>query len=198
MAGDFLRTGFTLVAYFTPSMNCWRRYPSVSPGGSCSDLLYGGFCYMQAGFLREQVCKYMCPYARFQGSCSIRIRWSSPTIRAWRAAWGPAKGCRFPGPWRLWVDCGLCVAVCPTGIDIRKGIQYECIWMWRGIDACDPVMDKVGKPRGLIATPRKMRLKNIFGQGSRGAYPASTRPLYTAILLAIIAASVWSLANPCL
>jgi polyferredoxin len=60
------------------------------------------------------------------------------------------------------VDCGLCVAVCPTGIDIRKGIQYECIGCGACIDACDPVMDKVGKPRGLIRYTTENALEKHF------------------------------------
>jgi len=114
-------------------------------------LFYGGATYVNAGFMREQVCKYMCPYARFQSAMFDRTRSSSPTTNAVASRAAPQEG-RGPKSKGLGdcVDCTLCVQVCPTGIDIRKGLQYECIACAACIDACDEVMDKVGYPRGLV------------------------------------------------
>lgn len=93
------------------------------------------------------------------------------------------------------MDCGLCVAVCPTGIDIRKGIQYECIGCGACIDACDPVMDKVGLPRGLIRYTTENALAKHFTP--REVVGHVLRPriiLYSVILVLIIIATAWSLA----
>jgi cytochrome c oxidase accessory protein FixG len=93
------------------------------------------------------------------------------------------------------VDCGLCVAVCPTGIDIRKGIQYECIGCGACIDACDPVMDKIGKPRGLIRYTTENALAKHFSPREVIAHILRPRIiLYSVILLGIMLATAWSLA----
>ena len=150
---------------------------------------------MQAGFLREQVCKYMCPYARFQG-----VMFDPDTLVI---TYDPERGEPRGAKKKLadatkqgdCVDCNLCVVVCPTGIDIRKGQQYECIGCGACIDACDPVMDKVGKPRGLIRYTTENALAKHFS--SKEIIGHILRPrilLYTAILLAITIASGWSLA----
>jgi cytochrome c oxidase accessory protein FixG len=107
--------------------------------------------------MREQVCKYMCPYARFQSAMFDR----DTLIIGYDGMRGePRKGvvrklaeldpAAFAAPAGDCVDCSLCVQVCPTGIDIRDGLQYECIACAACVDACDGVMDSVGKPRGLI------------------------------------------------
>lgn len=190
-------TGFTLVAYFTPMKELLAALPfELSGWESFWTLFYGGFCYMQAGFLREQVCKYMCPYARFQG-----VMFDPDTlVITYDPERGEPRGARKKGADAKslgdCVDCGLCVAVCPTGIDIRKGIQYECIGCGACIDACDPVMDKLGKPRGLIRYTTENALAQHFG--AQDVVRHVLRPrimLYAAILLAIIVATAWSLAN---
>ena len=115
-------------------------------------LFYGFATYGNAGFLREQVCKYMCPYARFQSAMFDK----DTLIITYDATRGEPRGARTKGTDPKaqglgdCIDCTLCVQVCPTGIDIRKGLQYECIACAACIDACDDVMDKVGYPRGLI------------------------------------------------
>jgi cytochrome c oxidase accessory protein FixG len=115
-------------------------------------LFYGGATYVNAGHMREQVCKYMCPYARFQSAMFDK----DTLVVTYDPGRGEPRGARKRGSDHKarglgdCVDCTMCVQVCPTGIDIRKGLQYECIACAACIDACDEVMDKVGYPRGLI------------------------------------------------
>ena len=189
-------TGFTLVAYFTPVSELLAAFPLDLSGWEMFwTLFYGGFCYMQAGFLREQVCKYMCPYARFQG-----VMFDPDTlVITYDPERGEPRGARRKGSDAAalgdCVDCGLCVAVCPTGIDIRKGIQYECIGCGACIDACDPVMDKIGKPRGLIRYTTENALAKHFSPREVIAHILRPRIiLYSVILLGIMLATAWSLA----
>jgi cytochrome c oxidase accessory protein FixG len=102
--------------------------------------------------MREQVCKYMCPYARFQSVMFDR----DTLVIAYDGERGDPRGSRSrkvdakAAGLGDCIDCSICVQVCPTGIDIRKGLQYECIGCAACIDGCDQVMDKMGYPRGLI------------------------------------------------
>jgi len=113
--------------------------------------LFTGTTYLLAGWAREQVCTYMCPWPRIQ-SAMIDEETFAVTYRDWR---GEPRGKHKKG--ESWqgrgdcVDCRACVAVCPTGIDIRDGLQLECIGCGLCIDACNEIMDKVGRPHGLIA-----------------------------------------------
>jgi cytochrome c oxidase accessory protein FixG len=115
-------------------------------------LFYGFATYGNAGFLREQVCKYMCPYARFQSAMFDH----DTMVISYDAVRGDPRGTRGRSVDHKaqglgdCIDCGLCVQVCPTGIDIRNGLQYECIGCAACIDVCDGVMDKMRYPRGLI------------------------------------------------
>lgn len=193
-----LWTGFTLVAYFTPVSELLAALPFGFSGWELFwTFFYGGFCYMQAGFLREQVCKYMCPYARFQG-----VMFDPDTlIITYDPERGEPRGARkktvnagASGQGDC-VDCGLCVVVCPTGIDIRKGQQYECIGCGACIDACDPVMDKVGLPRGLIRYTTENALAKHFTSKEVIAHLVRPRIIfYAAILTTITIAAIWSLA----
>lgn len=142
-----LWTGFTFVGYFTPIRQLAAQ---MGPWHAFWILFYAGATYGNAGWMREQVCKYMCPYARFQ---SALIDADSLVI-AYDNVRGEPRGARSKktaaeGTGDC-VDCTLCVQVCPTGIDIRNGLQNECIGCAACIDACNDVMDKVGSPRGLI------------------------------------------------
>jgi cytochrome c oxidase accessory protein FixG len=192
-------SGFTLVAYFTPVQELLAALPfSLSGWETFWTFFYAGFFYMQAGFLREQVCKYMCPYARFQG-----VMYDPDTlVITYDPERGEPRGARKKGVDAKaaglgdCVDCGLCVVVCPTGIDIRKGIQYECIGCGACIDVCDPVMDKVGLPRGLIRYTTENALAKHFTANEVARHILRPRViLYTTILVAITVASAWSLAT---
>jgi len=149
-----LWTGFTFVGFFTPVADLAEKIISLSlgPWETFWVLFYGFATYGNAGFLREQVCKYMCPYARFQSAMFDR----DTLIITYDAERGEPRGSRRRGEDPRaqglgdCVDCTLCVQVCPTGIDIRNGLQYECIACAACIDACDDVMDKLGYPRGLV------------------------------------------------
>jgi len=149
-----LWTGFTFVGYFTPITELGGSFlrASMGPWETFWVLFYGFATYGNAGFLREQVCKYMCPYARFQGAMFDK----DTLIVSYDAQRGEPRGTRgrkddlkAKGLGSC-IDCDLCVQVCPTGIDIRKGLQYECIGCAACADVCDTVMDKMHYPRGLI------------------------------------------------
>lgn len=149
-----LWTGFTFVGYFMPikelGMNFIRF--NMGPWETFWVFFYGFATYGNAGYMREQVCKYMCPYARFQSAMFDK----DTLIVTYDEVRGEPRGSRSkkadPASLTLGscIDCTLCVQVCPTGIDIRKGLQYECISCAACIDACDTVMDKMNYPRGLI------------------------------------------------
>jgi cytochrome c oxidase accessory protein FixG len=149
-----LWTGFTFVGYFTPIRDLGSSVAGFSLGGweTFWILFYGFATYGNAGYLREQVCKYMCPYARFQSAMFDQ----DTLIISYDQARGEPRGSRSrhadPKDIQLGacIDCRMCVQVCPTGIDVREGLQYECIACAACIDACDGVMDKMHYPRGLI------------------------------------------------
>jgi cytochrome c oxidase accessory protein FixG len=147
-------TGLSFVGFFSPIRELWAGIWSLSLGGweTFWVLFYGFLTYLNAGFLREQVCKYMCPYARFQSAMfdhDTLIVSYDPVRGEPRGARGKAVDYKAQGLGDC-TDCTICVQVCPTGIDIRKGLQYECIACASCIDACDQVMDRMGYPRGLI------------------------------------------------
>ena len=149
-----LWTGFTFVGYFTPikALAAEAATLGFGPWEWFWVLFYGFATYGNAGYMREQVCKYMCPYARFQSAMFDK----DTLIISYDVERGDPRGSRSrkADPRKLGlgdcIDCGLCVQVCPTGIDIRQGLQYECIGCAACIDVCDGVMDKMSYPRGLI------------------------------------------------
>jgi len=182
-----LLTGFTFVGYFTPITELLTRIVAfdTSAWQTFWILFYAFATFGNAGFMREQVCKYMCPYARFQGvMCdpnTLMVTYDSNR--------GDPRGSRSrkSDPRQLGlgdcIDCGLCVQVCPVGIDIRDGQQYECIGCAACIDVCDQVMAKIEYPKKLI------RFDTLKGMEDKTTYSLKMllfRPrvlLYTFILL---------------
>src|SRR5690554_1628921 len=189
-----LWTGFTFVGYFTPIRELGGLVvtASLGPWQTFWILFYGFATYGNAGFMREQVCKYMCPYARFQGVMFDR----DTLIITYDAKRGEPRGSRSrkadPAMLGLGscIDCGLCVEVCPTGIDIRNGLQIECIGCAACIDACDAIMDKMGYPRGLISYTTE---HNLSGQKTRLLRPRLIG--YAAALLVMMGLFSWALVN---
>ena len=195
-------TGFTFVGYFTPIQTLFGEVflPGHDKLGSWEFFwlfFYAGFTFLQAGFMREQVCKYMCPYARFQSAMFDK----DTLVITYDQARGEPRGARNKkaDPTQLGlgscVDCGICVQVCPTGIDIRKGLQYECIGCAACIDACDQVMDKMNYSRGLIRYATENGLKNHWDRAQMLRRIFRPRVLvYGGILLSILLISLASLA----
>lgn len=193
-------TGFTFVGYFTPIRTLSHEFVTftLGPWEIFWIFLYGVATYANAGFLREQMCLFMCPYARFQ---SVMFDPDTLTVTYDRGR-GETRGARkkdedykAAGKGDC-VDCGICVQVCPTGIDIRNGLQYECIGCAACIDACDQVMDKVGYPRGLIRYTSEHALEKGWGKSEIIRHLARPRTLiYGAILAVIVAATLWGIAT---
>ena len=196
-----LWTGFTFVGYFTPirSLAAGVMSASLGPWETFWILFYGFATYGNAGWMREQVCKYMCPYARFQSSMFDR----DTLIITYDGERGEPRGSRSKKTDRKalaakglgdCVDCGICVQVCPTGIDIRKGLQYECIGCAACIDGCNQVMDKMGYPRGLIRYSTENAVKHHWTFRQMVAHVLRPRTLvYSSLLALIIAGFVTSL-----
>ncbi|MDC6171011.1 cytochrome c oxidase accessory protein CcoG [Paucibacter sp. XJ19-41] len=194
-----LWTGFTFVGYFTPIKVLSQEVMSLGlgPWEWFWILFYGFATYGNAGYMREQVCKYMCPYARFQSAMFDK----DTLIISYDAERGEPRGSRSkkadPAALGLGscIDCTLCVQVCPTGIDIRKGLQYECIGCAACIDVCDSVMDKMSYPRGLIRYDTENGLSQHLSRRERLLRIFRPRVLiYGAVLLLITAGLFTSLA----
>jgi cytochrome c oxidase accessory protein FixG len=190
-----LWTGFTFVGYFTPIhfLSTEVMALTLGPWEWFWVLFYSFATYGNAGWMREQVCKYMCPYARFQSAMFDK----DSLIVTYDSQRGEPRGAHIKAETTAettadkklgdCIDCSLCVQVCPTGIDIRKGLQYECIGCAACIDACNSVMDKVGSPRGLI---RFWTEHAMLGRWtSAEIFRHTLRPrvlIYSAVLLVIV------------
>jgi len=186
-------TGFTFVAYFTPLRDLASRLFTfdLSSWETFWIFFYGFATYGNAGWMREQVCLHMCPYARFQSAMFD----NDTLIVAYDQERGDPRGARkrkidykAEGLGSC-IDCTMCVQVCPTGIDIRDGLQYECIGCSACIDVCDDVMDKMGYEKGLI----KYTTQNtVDGKPTKVLRPRIV--IYALILLVCAAAFIYILA----
>ncbi|MBT8122987.1 MAG: cytochrome c oxidase accessory protein CcoG, partial [Gammaproteobacteria bacterium] len=187
-------TGFTFVGYFTPILELGQRLVEFNLGGweTFWVIFYGFATYGNAGFMREQVCKYMCPYARFQSAMFDKDTLIVSYIPNRGEPRGPRKRSADPKELQLGdcIDCTLCVQVCPTGIDIRDGLQYECIACSACIDACDDVMGKMGYDKGLIKYTTEHEMK-----GGKTRLIRTRIIIYATILLGIMALFAWSIMN---
>ncbi|MBS7660768.1 cytochrome c oxidase accessory protein CcoG [Pseudomonas lalucatii] len=189
-----LATALTFVGYFAPIRELIPELLTLEASGWA--VFWVGFftlaTYGNAGWLREQVCIYMCPYARFQS-----VMFDQDTLIV---SYDPRRG-EHRGPRKKdadykaeglgdCIDCKMCVQVCPTGIDIRDGLQIECIGCAACIDACDSIMDKMNYPKGLISYTTE---HNLSGQQTHLARPRLIG--YALALLAMIGLFVWAIAN---
>ncbi|MCC7017509.1 MAG: cytochrome c oxidase accessory protein CcoG [Rhodospirillales bacterium] len=184
-------TGGAWIMYFADAPTLMREF---FVGGSSAEVygftaLFTATTYVLAGFAREQVCIYMCPWPRFQGAMfdehSLIV-----TYEDWRGEprGGAKHGQSFEGRGHC-VDCGLCVQVCPTGVDIRKGQQMACIGCALCVDACNSIMPRFGLPKNLIAydsiANQNARMK---GEAPRVRWLRPRTMGYAAILLVVGAA----------
>lgn len=182
----------TAIAYFIgrePLLNMMAHSPSEHWGLFTFTLIYMGFMAFQFGWFREQFCTVLCPYARFQSVLMDRyslgigynVLRGEPRGKASKKVEEKLGDC---------VDCGLCVRVCPTGIDIRNGAQLECIHCGCCADACDSVMEKLDRPTGLI----RYGCEETLVRG--GKYKLSPRPfIYSAIIVILLAVLGYRLAT---
>ncbi len=194
-----LWTGFTFVGFFTPIHQLATSVVTFTLSGweTFWLLFYGFATYGNAGFMREQVCKYMCPYARFQSVMFDR----DTLIVSYDSGRGEPRGKhkrgvdpRTQGKGDC-IDCSICVQVCPTGIDIRDGLQYMCIGCGACADACDQVMDKLQTPRGLIRYSSENAIE--YGWTKAQQWRHLLRPrivIYSLILLVMVGIFVGGLA----
>ncbi|WCM86752.1 cytochrome c oxidase accessory protein CcoG [Acidovorax sp. NCPPB 3576] len=184
-----LWTGFTFVGYFVPIRQLSGELLAMQGGWQIFWVLFYGFAtYGNAGFMREQVCKYMCPYARFQSAMFDR----DTLIVTYDDARGEPRGPRTKTvDYKAkglgdCIDCTLCVQVCPVGIDIRNGLQYECIGCGLCVDACNTVMDKMHYPPGLIRFSTQNGVAAGWGRAQMLRRVLRPRVLiYSAVLVAL-------------
>lgn len=196
--GFGLWTGVTFVGYFSSIRELVPNILNWQLGGweTFWICFYGFATYGNAGYMREQVCKYMCPYARFQSAMFD----DDTMIVTYDEARGEPRGARSKKAGEnanglgSCIDCSICVQVCPTGIDIRKGLQYECIGCGACIDACDDVMDKMGYAKGLIKYSTQNGMTNRWTR--QQMLQRLLRPrviIYTTILVALTVGMIVSL-----
>jgi len=187
-------TGFTFVGYFTPIKTLAYDFATLDANLTAVFwvALFTFGTYGNSGWMREQVCKYMCPYARFQSAMFDK----DSLIVSYDKKRGEQRGSRKRGADAEaqglgdCIDCQLCVQVCPTGIDIRDGLQYECIACGLCADACDSVMRKMAYPENLISFTTEHSLE--------GEKVKIFRPkvlLYGSALLLIVSFFIWRVAS---
>ncbi|OZB32898.1 MAG: cytochrome c oxidase accessory protein CcoG [Pseudomonas sp. 34-62-33] len=189
-----LATALAFVGYFTPVRQLTVDLATFEVGATTAFwvLFFTAATYINAGWLREKVCRDMCPYSRFQS-----VMFDSDTlVISYDAARGENRGPRRKdADYKAeglgdCIDCTMCVQVCPTGIDIRDGLQLECIGCGACIDACDSVMDKLGYARGLV---RYSSENELAGGKTHWLRPRLVG--YAAMLAVMIGAFVWALAE---
>jgi cytochrome c oxidase accessory protein FixG len=193
-------TGFTFIGYFTPieTLAASLLHLSLGPWQTFWLCFYSFATWGNAGFMREQVCKYMCPYARFQ---SVMVD-KDTFLVTYDKVRGEPRGSRSKSADHAslglgdCVDCSICVQVCPTGIDIRDGLQYMCIGCGACIDACNQVMEKVDYPKGLIRYTTERAIEDK--ESNQSAIRHILRPrvlIYTAFITVLTSAFLFSLAT---
>lgn len=191
-----LATGISFTAWFQDSFELWGDILSANTGFATFGFIamFTAGTYVLAGYMREQACFWLCPYARIQG-VMIDKTTVLPTYDfnrgepRGRLRKGVSEEERTTGDC---VDCNQCVAVCPTGIDIRNGQQEGCITCALCLDACDSIMEKIGRPKGLI------RYESLEGLEGKETVAIHKRPrvwVYSAILMFAWAGIMYGLAS---
>lgn len=183
-------TGFSFVGYFSPIRDLTPRFFAFETGSAETFWIffYALMIWLLGAVMREQVCIYMCPYARFQS-----VMYDPDTLLiAYDTQRGEprTRGKSTTGDKGDCVDCSVCVQVCPMGIDIRDGLQYQCTGCALCIDACNNIMDKVNRPRELIRYTTENRLA--------GKEVGILRPrvfIYATLIASMLIAVGWGLAN---
>ena len=188
-------TGVSFTLWFADAPTLWKSYFTLqAPLEACAVVsVFTVFTYGFAGFMREQVCFWLCPYARLQG-----VMYDQDTVLpAYDAERGEPRGRLKKGQQAenkgSCIDCKVCVAVCPTGIDIRQGQQEGCITCGMCIDACDSIMDKTNQPHGLI---RYASYKELHHNAP--TIPLYKRPrviIYSLILLTALSGVIYGFTN---
>ncbi len=212
------------LAYFVPTELLWRwvtSSPAQHPGGFAVVLAVSALMFFDFAWFREQTCTVACPYGRLQSVLvdrrSLMVGYDAgrgePRGKPGKASAAAATNARPPrlpviaeaaaAPRGACIDCGACVATCPTGIDIRDGLQMECIGCAQCIDACDPIMDKLGRARGLIryASSEQLTQPTQPAQPAQPTQPAAPQPRgaglrrwsYPALLALVLGALGWQL-----
>jgi cytochrome c oxidase accessory protein FixG len=189
-------TGFSFVTWFSDAPSLWGDFFIGEANGAvyAAVVLFTAGTYVLAGFLREQTCFWLCPYARIQGVMldkttivpTYDLKRGEPRGRVKK---GETEDNRSTGDC---VDCKQCVAVCPTGIDIRHGQQEGCITCALCIDACDEVMEKVGRPKGLI---RYASLDELEGKSTKAMLKRPRVWVYSTILIVALAGIAYGMSS---
>ena len=193
-------TGFSFIGYFAPIRTLATDLLAftLGPWQWFWLFFYSFATWGNAGFLREQVCKYMCPYARFQSVMVDR----DTLVVTYDTARGEPRGARSrkvdhraQGMGDC-VDCSICVQVCPTGIDIRQGLQYMCIGCGACVDACNQVMDKLDYPQGLIRyTSERGVLEKLSPKAIRKSLLRPRVLIYSVLMLVLVSVFIGALAT---
>ncbi len=193
-----LATGGAFVFYFRDAPTLLvELFSGTAPASAYVFVfIFTATTYVLGGMAREQVCIYMCPWPRIQAAMIDR----DTLLVSYRTAIGEPRGSHKRG--ESWegrgdcVDCNQCVAVCPTGVDIRDGLQLGCIQCGLCIDACNSVMEKVGRPKGLIAYTTESCAASTCANPREGWRLFRTRTvLYAVVITALSLVMAWSLAN---
>ena len=193
-------TGFSFIGYFAPIRGLMTDLMAfaLGPWQWFWLLFYSFATWGNAGFLREQVCKYMCPYARFQSVMVDR----DTLVVTYDKERGDPRGSRSKKvDYRAQglgdcVDCSICVQVCPTGIDIRDGLQYMCIGCGACVDACQEVMIKLEYPTGLIRyTSERALQEKLTTKGIRRHVLRPRVFIYSVLMLLLVSVFIGALAT---